>query len=421
MGKIYDVAVIGCGSRGWVLGGHMAKSPDKYRVCALCDIDKTARENRQKEWKVPDEGVFSDEGEFFKEKRGDILVIATQDRDHVRMGIRAMELGYDILMEKPISPLYEELQQMLEANKKYRRKVVVCHVLRYAPAYLKIKEWLEEGRIGRLVHIENTEQVEYWHQAHSFVRGNWRDGETTSPMIMQKCCHDMDLLQYYAGARCESVFSVGETAFFKKENQPEGASDYCRDCKYKLECPYSAERIYIGRWKEKGSPEFGWPFNVVCTTKPNTEESIRKAYENNEYGRCVFACDNNVVDHQQVLMTFENGVKVSHTMSAFTGRGGRRMILHGTLGEIELAEDADALTFYPFGGEKELVKISALVEGEDSLGHGGGDGKLVDALYEVMQGESDAQTALESSVESHLMALCAEQSRKTGKVVKIRK
>ncbi len=419
MGKIYTSAIIGCGSRGWVFGTNMANLPNKFKVVSVCDIDKTARENSKKEWNISEENLFDDEKEFFKKKRADVLAIATQDRDHVRMCIRAMELGYDILMEKPISPFAEEIEALLEANKKHNRKIVICHVLRYAPAYIKIKELLDSGEIGRLIHIENTEQVDYWHQAHSFVRGNWRNEQTSSPMIMQKCCHDFDMLQYLANSKCDTIYSVGRTAYFKKENKPEGAADRCRDCLYKTECPYSAERIYIERWKSKGSPEFRWPFNVVCNEIPNTEDNIRRAYENGQYGRCVFECDNNVVDNQQALMTFENGITASHTMSAFTDKMGRRMVLHGTLGEIELIEDLETLTLFRFGKEKLVIAISDLIKEVDSMGHGGGDSRLINTLYDIIDGGAEASTTLEKSVESHLMAFAAERSRHSGQVVKV--
>ena len=419
MNKIYNAAIIGCGSRGWKFGCIMMEQSDKFKVVSVCDIDKTIRENAKKEYNLSDDNIFVDENEFFKEKRADVLVIATQDRDHVRMCIKAMELGYDILMEKPISPFLNEINALLDANKKYNRKVVVCHVLRYAPAYIKMKNVLESGELGQLIHIENTEQVDYWHQAHSFVRGNWRNEDLSSPMIMQKCCHDFDMLQYLVDSKCDTVYSVGRTAYFKKENQPKDASDRCQDCKYKLECPYSAERIYVERWKKQNSPEFEWPYNVVCTEIPNTEDNIRAAYENGQYGRCVFACDNNVVDNQQVLMTFDNGVTASHTMSAFTDRMGRRMTLHCTLGEIELAEDADTLTIYRFGKEKEIIKVSSLRKETDGMGHGGGDDAIVRTLYDIVHSGKEASTTLEKSVESHLMAFAAEKSRHTATIVKV--
>ncbi len=419
MGKIYSVAIIGLGNRGYAYGNFMWNMKDMYKIVSVCDVNKIVRDNAKVQWQISDENIFDNETEFFKEKRADVLVLATQDRDHVRMAITALELGYDILLEKPISPIAEELKQILEVYNKYNKKVVVCHVLRYAPMFVKIKEVLDSGVIGKLIHIESTEKVCYWHQLHSFVRGNWRNDQTTSPMIMQKCCHDMDLLQYYAGSKCNTVYSVGDLTFFNKNNKPQGAADRCKDCKYKMDCQFSAERVYIELWKKWGRPEYGWPFSVVCKERPNTEEKLRKAYEESEYGRCAFVCDNNVVDNQQLVMTFENGVKAVHTMTAFTEKGGRKMCLHGTRGEIELNSDTDDLTVYVYGGEKQVYKSADLIKEKDNVGHGGGDGLLVRDLYKVLNGEGDAQTTLEKSVESHLMALASEKSRREGRIIKV--
>ena len=419
--KKFTVAVIGCGSRGYIYGDCMYKRADKFEVVCICDNNEVKLSNAQKAWNLSNEQSFLDEGEFFKEKRADILVIATQDRDHVRMCTRALELGYDVLLEKPISPLKEELYLLLEAQKKYGGQVVVCHVLRYAPAFLKIKEILDSGKIGKLIRIESIEQVCYWHQAHSFVRGNWRNDKETSPMIMQKCCHDFDLMQYYVSAKCDTVYSVGDLRFFNKENQPEGAADRCADCKYITECPYSAENLYVERWKKMGKPENGWPFNVVDTSIPNTEESLRHAYQNGPYGRCVFACDNNVVDNQSVEMSFENGVKVTLTMTAFTAKMGRKMTFHGTLGEIIFDDSARTLVINLFGKESVEYSIDELLSKDDNLGHGGGDSRLVEDFYNILAHGAVSGTSLDGSVESHLIALAAEESRKTGEVVKVHK
>lgn len=415
--KVLTVAVIGCGSRGFCYGNPMSKRVDKYKIVSVCDISSEKLTRAKNTFNLDDTALFLDEKEFFKQRRADVLVLSTQDRDHVRQCVRALELGYDVLLEKPISPLKEELEELLLAQKKYGGKVVVCHVLRYAPGFVKVKELLDSGVIGELVRIEALEQVAYWHQAHSFVRGNWRNDNETSPMIMQKCCHDLDLLQYYVGAKCKSVYSVGSLKFFKKENQPNGASDRCADCKYINDCAYSAENLYVKRWKKMGSPKFSWPYNVVDSTNPNTEESLRLAYTQNAYGRCVFACDNNVVDNQAVMMTFENGVEASLIMTAFTAGPGRRMTLHGTLGTIELYDDKDLLKVSVYGKDATEYKLSELIQGDDEFSHGGGDVRLVDDFYEVVVNGQKSGTSLEGSVESHLMALASEESRKTGKVV----
>ena len=437
MDKVFTVSIIGCGSRGhYTYGKCMTVNyKGKFKIVSACDTDEGMLRWAQEDWGLAEENCFLDEQEFFKEKRSDALVIATQDRDHVRMCIKALELGYDILLEKPISPVEEELHELLDAYNRYGRKVIVCHVLRYAPAYVKLKEMLDSGEIGKLVCIDWLEQVAYWHQAHSFVRGNWRNEAETSPMIMAKCCHDMDLLQYYADAKCDTVYSVGDVAFFKKENQPEGAADRCADCKYIHDCVYSAERLYVEKRKKdfdwvKDKPDVdnyarqqGWPFNVVDSTRPITEESIRKAYTNNGYGRCVFACDNDVVDHQTVLMQFENGVKANLTMTGFTALPGRKVTFHGTLGEIEMDEENDYIRISKYGHGTRFLSIKEIlrVAINDTFGHGGGDLMMVGDLYDALCGKGKAGTSLDKSIESHLMALAAEKSRKSGEVCRVHK
>ena len=419
--KILTVAVIGCGGRGKCYSSWMKKMSDKYKITALCDISPAKLEFSSKTYEVPKENCFLSVEEFFKEKRADLLVIGTPDLEHVWQCVKALELGYHILLEKPISPKKEELYELLEAQRKYNKIILVCHVLRYAPAFRKVKEILDSGVIGELRNVETLEQVAFWHQAHSFVRGNWRNDNYAAPMIMQKCCHDLDLIQYYVGDKCKTVYSVGSLSYFKPECKPKDAADNCSKCKYEHTCPYSAEFSYITRWKEKGSPANLWPFNMITDDYPLTEEKLRKAYAEGPFGRCVFACDNNVVDNQQVLMTFENGVTVSHTMTAFTKGSGRIMTFHGTLGEIQFAEDNGNTTIKVLVYTKEPIIYNSndLEKDTAGFGHGGGDYFLCDQLYDMITGNASASTTLEASIESHLIALAAEESRKSGKAVDI--
>lgn len=417
--EMYTVAIIGCGSRGHdAFGLNLLQKKNKFKIVALCDVLKEKADRCASEFEVPSENVFYDEETFFQEKRADAIIIATHDRDHVRMAIKSLSLGYAILMEKPISPIKEELLRLLDAHKQYPQPVMICHVLRYAPAYVKIKKLLEQGRIGRLLSIDWLEQVCYWHQSHSYVRGNWRREEDSSPMIMAKCCHDLDLLQWYAEAKSVSVYSIGERMFFNKENAPYDAANRCFECKYNKDCPYSAEYQYIDRWKKAGSPKSCWPWNVIDDSLVNTEESLRKAYKNGSYGRCVFACDNDVVDHQVVVTCFENGVVANLTMTAFANDGGRRATFRGSLGEIEFNQTEDSIRISQYGKETCIYKLGEWLKSEleDTFGHGGGDTKLIDGFYDLLSQGVQTGTTLENSVESHLMALAAEESRKQGRV-----
>ena len=408
--KRFTVAIIGVGGRGgFAYGTVIAEMTDKFEISALCDMNTEKLSYFSERFGISKEKLFTDEREFFATKRADVLIIATQDKDHVRHATIAFELGYDVLLEKPISDKREEIENLLSLQKKHGCKALVCHVLRYAPAYVKIAELIESGTIGRLVSINAIEQVGYLHHSQSFVRGFWRREENSVPMILAKCSHDLDLIQFYAGASCDTLSSVGELTHFTKENAPEGASDRCMECKHVENCPYSAKTQYLDKWLQDRTDVF--PYNVLCNA-PITEEKMRSAVESGPYGVCVYKCDNNVVDHQLTQMTFKNGVKASLTMMAFTRFCGRRMEFFGTGGQITLDEIRNLIRVGVFGEAEYELKISELLS--SSLLHGGGDKGLLETLYDVLSGVASEKTSLAHSAESHLMGIAAEESRKAG-------
>ncbi len=422
--KIISISIIGVGARGGIAyGKYIHACKDKFKIESLCDINEVRLKKYGEMFEVAEENRFLDEDVFFEKKRSDVLLIATMDRMHVRQAVKALDLGYDLVLEKPISDDAEELKMLTAKAKEKGRMVMVCHVLRYNVMISKLKKLLDEGAIGRLISMDQTENVCYWHQAHSFVRGNWRNREQTTPMIMQKCCHDLDLIQYFIGSRCRSVASMGALSYFKAENRPEGAADRCLDCKYKMDCKYSAYRIYIDNWLSSGQKD-EFPCNLITDASPITEEALKTSLRETNYGKCVFACDNNVVDNQTVIMQFENGVTATLKMEAFTARGGRDFRFFGTEGELELYEIEDKIILRRFMEEPIVWKISELVDelgGQGEGGHGGSDWRMFDSLYNIyFTDKLNASSAIESSVESHYMALAAERSRlEGGKLIEI--
>ncbi len=410
MKKVFTVAIIGFGGRGQAYGDLMKNRPEEFKVVAVCDFDPVQQVNAKKMLGLTDEAIFADENEFFKEKRADALIIATYDREHVRQCITALELGYDVLLEKPISDNREEITSLLDVQKKTGGKVVVCHVLRYAAGFVKCAELLREGAVGKLYAIDSSERVDYWHMAQAYVRGQWNDIEYSHPTILAKCCHDLDLVQSYAGAKCKTVSSLGGLEFFKPENAPEGSADRCTDCKYVDTCPYSAKRIYIDMWKNNGCSETAWPYSKVVPDYPITEEKLYKGIQTNNYGRCAFKCGNNLVDRQYVQMDFENGVIASHKM-VFAAEGGRRIAFYGDYGEMIFDERPNTIEVKKFGEKPEVISVNKLNEG--GYGHGGGDFGLVSNLYDILCGKPN-RTSLAESLESHLIGIAAEESRKQG-------
>lgn len=412
------VAVAGMGSRGWTYSLCSEEYPDRMKIVAAADIRPERLEMARERFGIGEDMCFASAEEMLSRPRlADIMVISTQDRQHVSHAIPALKKGYHLILEKPISPDMDECREILRVADECERKVIVCHVLRYTPFYTRLKAVLDSGVIGEIVAIDHVENVVYWHQAHSFVRGNWRRTDETSPMILAKCCHDFDLLLWLSGLHCRRVSSFGGTYLFRPEKAPEGAAERCLGgCKAREGCPYDAEKIYITN-KSTGVAhgKTGWPCDVLADFP--TQENIRAAIENGPYGRCVYACDNDVVDHQQVVMEMENGATLHLTMSAFTARSGRDTKIMGTHGEIVANLMENTITVMPFGGEKYVIDISA--EAEKLSGHAGGDTRMVSDFLDIVSGAAEATertTSLRDSVESHIVALAAEESRLSGGV-----
>ena len=409
-------AICGCGSRGLeAYASYQKLHPEEMQIVAGADC-RPGRLALLREWYgVPEDKCFnSDEELLAQPKLADVMLVATQDRQHVPTALKALDKGYHVLLEKPISPDLGECLQLQRKAQETGRTVVVCHVLRYAPFYAAIKDLLDKGALGKLETIDAVEHVAYWHQAHSFVRGNWRRTDETSPMILAKSCHDMDILRWLAGDRCLKVQSFGSLDHFRRENAPDGAAARCLDgCACKEQCLYDAEKIYItGTHCGIQNGKTGWPNNVV-TGGPPTEEALREALRTGPYGRCVYHCDNDVVDHQTVSAVFANGVCATFTMTAFTDTSRRTIKLTGTLGELEGDLEANTIRVRRFGQPEEIIDLSG--SANNLAGHGGGDGGLMDHMYELISsGGTQGLTSVDASVESHVMALAAEASRVAG-------
>ncbi len=418
MEKVITIAVAGYGLRGQCYSQYTLEHPDTMKVVAVADIVREKVDAAKQLFNLPEQMCFDSAEQMLEQpKLADLMFICTQDRQHVPMALAALEKGYHVLLEKPISP---ELSECIELQKKAHEKnrvVTVCHVLRYSPFYQTVKQIMDSGKLGEIRNISAHEDVGYFHQAHSFVRGNWRNSEETSPMILAKSCHDMDLLQWLMGQRCEYISSYGSLSHFRADKAPEGATEYCLGgCKCKDECPYDAEKIYITNKKTGVRDNHGgWPCNALCVDP--TEENVYEAIKTGPYGRCVYHCDNDVVDHEVVDMEFENGATAVFTMTT------RRTIrVMGTLGELEGDSVKGTIEVKPFNSDEvETIDVSKQLVGH--VGHAGGDTRLVDNIIDILR-KDDLEhnlTSIDASVHSHVMALAAEESRVNhGKSISIR-
>ncbi|MBR4900562.1 MAG: Gfo/Idh/MocA family oxidoreductase [Victivallales bacterium] len=417
--KQVKILIVGCGARGSGYGRFVLQCPERAKVVAIAEPIAERRNAVGDAHNVPPEYRFNSWEDVARLPRlADAVLICTQDQMHEAPAIAFAQLGYDILLEKPMAPTAESCRRIVAAVKKAGVLFAVCHVLRYTAYTRKLKGVLASGAIGEIINIQHLEPVGYWHQAHSFVRGNWRNEEESSFMLLAKCCHDVDWLRYVMNRPCRQVQSFGTLKHFRSECAPKGATARCLDCPAEIEgnCPYSAIKIYLRDRLDKGHS--GWPVNVLAHEV--TRETILDALRNGPYGRCVYACDNDVVDNQIVNMIFDNGSTVSMTMTAFNAHSGRLTRIFGTRGSIDT--DSNTMTLFDFLTDKKTV-IDTAVKNDGGIlsGHGGGDNGLMDAFVSAVaeQDPSKILSGTDETLESHLMVFAAEESRKNGKVMDI--
>ena len=405
--KQITAVVLGAGSRGEIYGSYALACPEELKIVAVAEPKADRREKFAKEHGIPEENRFASWKDLLeKPKLADAAFVCTLDDAHLEPALLALEKGYHILLEKPMSNKEEECIAIEEAAAKAGKTLAVCHVLRYTPFYQTIKGLIDDGAIGEITALSQIENVAYWHQAHSFVRGNWRNSSETSPMILQKSCHDMDILLWLAGKNCRKVSSFGSLRHFTPENAPAGAPQRCLDgCPHAQECLYYAPKLYL-------TGKTDWPVDVLTTDL--TPEGITKALREGPYGRCVYHCDNDVVDRQVVNLELEDGVVCSFVMSAFTANSTRQLKILGTKGHIQADMSKREIWLWPFGGSAYQVPME-----ETTSGHGGGDYGLMQDFLHVLREGGESRSSARQSLQSHLICFAAEKSRLEGRIVEL--
>ena len=419
------LVIVGAGSRGLgVYAEYAARHPDRFSVVGVAEPRAYYREETARRHGVSVDRCWTDWRPLLEQPPlAEAVVLATQDRDHVEPALALLEHGYDLLLEKPMGTTVEECRRIQQASRRHNQLLVVAHVLRYTPYFRHWKRLVEAGLLGQLATVRHFEPVLYWHQAHSFVRGNWRNTAASAPMILSKSCHDLDMMCHLVGEDPVAVSSFGRLSHFTASHRPPESAERCLDCRLADQgCAYSAKRFYLGL-VEKG--QLGWPLDVI--TPDTSPQGVLQALRDGPYGRCVYACDNDVVDHQVVALQFASGISATFTMTAFSADRWRETELLGSRGQ--LWGDGRRIWFRPFvevadpcGGE--------LQDNGDLLwdfrhvpadGHYGGDEGLMDFFYECLL---DRQQALarplpEQALRGHALCFAAEQARLERRVVEI--
>ena len=411
MAEPIEAVVIGAGLRGRdTYGAYALENPEQLRVVAVAEPDQECREVFASAHGLPRERCFQDWHDLLRRPAlARVAIIATPDHLHVGPALAAIERAYDVLLEKPIAPRAADCLRVVEAADAAGCLLQIGHCLRYTAFYARVHEIMASGRLGRLITLSMAEHVGFWHMTHAFVRGKWGSTKNAAPMILAKCCHDLDLMAWFVERPCLHVASFGSLRHFRPEDAPPGAPERCTDgCPVEETCVHYAPRFYLKEFP-------GWPWSDVSLA--TDLETRRRALETGPYGRCVYRARNDVVDHQVLALDFEDGVTATFTMHGFAAVPARTIRASGTLGELRGTFEKGEIEVHMHGQiSPEVIRIPFT-----PVGHGGGDEGLLRHFVDVVRrGAADEVLASgRVALESHLIAFAAERSRIEGRLVEM--
>ncbi|WP_257137900.1 Gfo/Idh/MocA family protein [Streptomyces sp. b84] len=412
------LALAGAGARGCGYAGLAAAGDTPVRITAVAEPRERRRQALADGHHVPEDGLFADWREMAARPRlADAVVIAVQDAEHLLAAEAFAARGYDILLEKPMATSLEDVDRIAAVAEAADVTLTVCHVMRYTPYTVRLKQLLDAGRIGGIVSVQHLEPIGYWHFAHSFVRGNWRRTDESSFTLLTKSCHDIDWLSHIVGQPVRAVSSFGSLSHFRPENAPAGATDRCVTCPLAAagSCPYAAQKLYQAGLREGGVKRY---FTRIAADEL-TEDAVVDALTHGPYGRCVYRSDNDVVDHQVVSLEYVGGVTASFTLTAFTPQENRHTKLFGTRGQI--TGDGRTIEIHDFATDERTVIDTDNSGASAAEGHGGGDDGLIAAFLRALhEGRPELLlTGAEESRDTHRVVFAAERARLTGQVVRL--
>lgn len=457
-----SAVLAGAGTRGRDAYGRYAEiHPERLKFVAVAEPDEEKRRRFQAIHEIPDTMTFETWKDLFDEDKGklaEVAFICTPDRLHYEPAMQALRLEYDLVLEKPIAPSVAECQAIARLAEENHRLVQVCHVLRFTAFWQKVKKIVASGRIGKIIHYDHSENVAYWHFAHSYVRGPYKNKATSTPIVLAKTCHDLDLMFWILGERAIYTESMGMLAHFRPENAPEGAPGRCTDgCPIEDECPWFAPRLYLNAepliriglyapsrlvrgitrealrsrafirflalFDKRASKLLNWDeFPVTAITNDFSVEGKLKALREGPYGVCVYRAGNDVPDHMVSTFTFPSGATGTLTMHGFAEHEGRELRIFGTKGTLRgfFRQNTESIEVTDFRFLKAEVVHK---EGLSVAAHGGGDFGIMNAFTSTILGDAPMNesglTDIQSAMESHYMGFAAEDAREQRMVVEV--
>jgi predicted dehydrogenase len=413
-----NAIMLGAGNRGHDVYGNWALEHEgELKFIAVADPDPAKLERFGAAHGIPAAMRFLDWQEAIRALPASsnlAAFVCLPDAQHETAAIACLNANLHLILEKPAAATLEGTRRVARAAAVSGRVVMLGYVLRHTPFFGTLREVVRSGRLGEIVTVDWRENVSSMHYAHSYVRGNWRRADDSSPMILAKCSHDLDMLGWITGLRVLKLSSFGSLGYFNAQNAPEGAPLRCLDgCPVSESCAYYAPKVYL-----RDSAE--WPASTISAD--GSLQARRVAIETGPYGHCVFRNDNDVVDHQVASLEFQGGATGTFTMHGHSGEEGRSLRIDGTLatlrGVFSATKQELILTLHDvetaLSGGGEIVPISAPA-GMAGGGHGGGDDGLARAFVTAVR--NGARDDPMGYLESHLLAFAFETARLEGRVL----
>lgn len=428
MAKTITCIIVGAGHRGLLYADYALIHPDRLKIVGVADPNPIRRKAAMERYGFSEDMCFeSAEALAATGKRlADTVINATMDEEHIPTSVPLLKLGYDMLLEKPFAINPEEMFYFLDLAREYDNTVLICHVLRYAPFYRRIKDLIVQDKIGEVISIQMSEMVSYHHLAVSYLRGKWSNRDLCgAPILLAKTCHDIDLMLWLKGQRPAEVSSFGSDFQFAEFKKPQGTADRCLDCNIVDSCLYSAKSHYLSH------PD-RWTFYVWAPIEdienPTLEDKKKSLEKDNPYGQCVWRCDHKNVDHQMTTVSFSDGSTGVLNLTGGSAKGDRYIHIIGSKGEILGNFDSGSFTLrtivpeHPEGFEETQIRAYEVSDASGMMGeHGGGDILLVEDFVSILQGNkpSISATSLEDSILGHLTVFKAEEARKNHQVLEL--
>ncbi|MBK8883070.1 MAG: Gfo/Idh/MocA family oxidoreductase [Bacteroidales bacterium] len=402
------VAVIGAGVRGTSLARKLTSSSLSAVIKAVAEPDEEKRNSFVQEFGLPADAAFSDWAHLTEKfDQCDAAIIATLDNQHAGPAVACLNRGWHILLEKPLADKFSDCKLIVKTHEERKKVVAVCHTLRFMEGFRKVKQTLELGTIGKLIHVEHMEAIGNLRFAHNYVRGRWSAEKENTFLLLHKCSHDIDYINWLFSEPCLRVSSFGSLKYFTSANAPYESTSRCTDgCPLNDTCHYSAYKLYVDTNLEE------WPARDIC--RIHTRDEHLNAVKNGPYGVCVWHAGNDVVDHQVVMMEFDGGATATCTLSGYSATNGRRIRLQGTQGELLFDEAAGTISTKKFtGNEEEIVRITA------PLSYHPEDQEIVDEWLSSIIHSTSVTVDAGEALRTHAVVFAAEISRNEKRTVEM--